>query len=610
MLQRWVWCAILTLLGVAGYAQNWEQEFLRQTSSREYVIRTFDTHIKWLENSDFEVTERIATTFNVSKHGIFRFIPVHYDNGKGSMRSIFLSDISVSDETGASQETLITREGPNLKIRIGSKDVTYPSGTNKTYIIRYKVANAVNWFDEQSDWDSAAELYWGLTGEEWDTDIGQASFTVEYPEAKDGKGLRLKVFVGPYGSRLNHPLDKIAERSVDEETATELSLGPNKATGTRFQTMPDHFGWTVVLQVPSGLIHKPPLSTVIVRFLRSNLGYGIPLAVLAFMFAMWLRYGRDPSGGVMVVQYDPPDGISGPLAGTIIDESVDPRDISAGMIGLAVKGYLKMHAKEEGLLFKKQAADIELTGKQAGADLDKFETKLLELLQLCGGGLITDADMRRVVGPQATALKGSLYESLVDLGYYKGNPNNVRGCWIVVGILAIVGMGFVCAWLNPLHQATPSVVGGILGAIVLFPFGMQMPQRTKMGSIARTRVLGFAEFIRRARGDEVEWLTQKHPDQALFEQYLPHAIAFGLSKEWGAMFANITLEPPSWYVGHHYGYWNPMAFGNDISNVGNSLASAALTPPRSSGGSGGSSGWSGGGGFSGGGFGGGGGGSW
>ena len=247
---------------------------------------------------------------------------------------------------------------------------------------------------------------------------------------------------------------------------------------------------------------------------------------------------------------------------------------------------------------------------QAGADLDKFETKLLELLQLCGGGLITDADMRRVVGPQATALKGSLYESLVDLGYYKGNPNNVRGCWIVVGILAIVGMGFVCAWLNPLHQATPSVVGGILGAIVLFPFGMQMPQRTKMGSIARTRVLGFAEFIRRARGDEVEWLTQKHPDQALFEQYLPHAIAFGLSKEWGAMFANITLEPPSWYVGHHYGYWNPMAFGNDISNVGNSLASAALTPPRSSGGSGGSSGWSGGGGFSGGGFGGGGGGSW
>ena len=53
--------------------------------------------------------------------------------------------------------------------------------------------------------------------------------------------------------------------------------------------------------------------------------------------------GRDlPGMGVIVTIYEPPDGLSPAEVGTLIDEKVDLRDISATIIDLAAHGYLKI----------------------------------------------------------------------------------------------------------------------------------------------------------------------------------------------------------------------------------------------------------------------------
>lgn len=77
--------------------------------------------------------------------------------------------------------------------------------------------------------------------------------------------------------------------------------------------------------------------------------------------------GEDPDGGPMVVQFDPPEGLSGAATGALMDERVDTRDISAGIFSLAVKGYLGIEPKEEGLFFKRRTAELHILRERARA---------------------------------------------------------------------------------------------------------------------------------------------------------------------------------------------------------------------------------------------------
>jgi uncharacterized membrane protein len=99
--------------------------------------------------------------------------------------------------------------------------------------------------------------------------------------------------------------------------------------------------------------------------------------------------------------------------------------------------------------------------------------------------------------------------------------------------------------------------------------------------------------------------------QELFEKYnyfneiLPYAIAFGLTKQWAKAVADLDITAPNWYTGS--GSFNPASFGKSMTHFSRTSAST-MTAVKSTSASRGSSGFSGG--SSGGGFGGGGGGSW
>ena len=64
-------------------------------------------------------------------------------------------------------------------------------------------------------------------------------------------------------------------------------------------------------------------------------------------FLSWFFRGRDlPGTGTIVVNYEAPDGLRPAEVGTLIDEKVDLRDISATIIDLAVRGYLRIEELE------------------------------------------------------------------------------------------------------------------------------------------------------------------------------------------------------------------------------------------------------------------------
>src|SRR5207253_6988944 len=82
-------------------------------------------------------------------------------------------------------------------------------------------------------------------------------------------------------------------------------------------------------------------------FLLSNWPLILPMFTFVGMFYLWWTRGRDPRLRPIAAQYEPPDQMTPGEAGTLVDESVDMRDITASLVDLAVRGYITIYERNE-----------------------------------------------------------------------------------------------------------------------------------------------------------------------------------------------------------------------------------------------------------------------
>jgi uncharacterized membrane protein len=104
-----------------------------------------------------------------------------------------------------------------------------------------------------------------------------------------------------------------------------------------------------------------------------------------------------------------------------------------------------------------------------------------------------------------------------------------------------------------------------------------------------------------AEEDRLNFIHPPDETPALFEKFLPYAIALGVENQWGERFARRLDEAgyqPEWYSGHHWNRLHPGSFATSLGQgMQSSISSASSAPGSSSGmGGGGSSGGGGGGG--------------
>src|SRR4029077_11555083 len=92
-------------------------------------------------------------------------------------------------------------------------------------------------------------------------------------------------------------------------------------------------------------------------FLGSNPILLLPIFAFLVMFPLWWVKGRDPKAGISVApMYEPPKDMTPAEAGTLIDDSTDPRDVTSILVDLAVRGYIKIREEQvsQMLVFKKK----------------------------------------------------------------------------------------------------------------------------------------------------------------------------------------------------------------------------------------------------------------
>lgn len=553
-------------------------------AARQLVIRNFNAQVTVNRDGTTDVTENIAVQFIGSWHGIYRTIPVEYQTDEGLNYTLMLSIDGITDDAGQKLRYTQSRSGRNLRLQIWVPDA---EDTTRTVILRYHVLNAIRFFPDHD------ELYWNVTGNEWEMPIEAASANVTLPDG--ASGLRATAFTGVLGSR--------AEDAKVTTTGNKIDVHTTRALGYRE-------GLTVVIGFDKGLVQPPTTSAKIAMFLRSNWPFFIPVILFLGMFWFWWTRGRDPVHGAVVVQYDPPDKLTPGECGTLVDNEAGMRDITATLVDLAVKGYLTIEQTEDsrmlglvhnrGYVFHLKKQPEEWTSARP------HEREMLAaLFQESGSSDVALSDLQNHFYTHLPSIRDRIFDALMSDGYYLHRPDTVRQSYLGMGLLIGFLIVAFSGWLSGFTGIAPltwTLAGIAIGGVICI-FGWFMPARTITGWHALEKVIGFEQFLGRVEKDQLARL-EKTPD--LFEKYLPYAMALRVEKRWVQAFSGIAMQPPQWFQGGYAGAFAPYLLMDSLMMMSSQAGMAMASAPRSFSGSG-ISGFGGGGG-AGGGFGGGGGG--
>ncbi|MHB1001923.1 MAG: DUF2207 domain-containing protein [Armatimonadota bacterium] len=563
-------------------------------------ITSYDTVMDVWKDSSIIITEVIAADFTDDPHhGIYRDIPLTGQDRYGNNYRLRFKLLGVTDNSGKSLTTKTKMQsGGRMHIRVGDES-QYVYGS-KIYIIKYRLMRAVHFF---SDHD---EIYGNAVGHEWTVPIEKATCTVHLPsDVKNGK-IQIASYTGLFGSRTSDAYGYLPPG--DKHTAA-FWMGRQLYPGE---------GLTVVVGWPKGMVTPPSMMQESIWFVSDNAYFFLPFLFILGLTVIWWHTGRDPDAGYSIaVAYDPPDNLTPAEIGTLVDECVDMRDISASIIDLAIKGYIHIKPEvEKGFLGKKTDYQLKLVPQfdtlYTDPKITPFEQDLLR-------NLFSGMQSQWVSGLAGTfytalpLLRDRLYDSSVEKGYFANRPDSIRTNyqWAGVGTAGVGLLGII----GPAYIGVPGLfsIGWCLSiaicGLALLIAARVMPRKTAKGRKVQTAARGFEEYLSRAERDDIE--RQERNDY--FERFLPYAMAFGIAHKWAKAFDGLQTVPPEWYEGD-YTTFRPSIFANDLSIASNSWGSSMSTRPRTEGkGSGGFFGGGsgfGGGGFSGGGFGGGGGGAW
>lgn len=581
---------------LAGYALSLSAAPAR--ADEGWVIKSFHSQIAIdPETSAIDVTENIQVDFgSLSKHGIFRNIPVRYRYDSTRDRYYDLEVESVTDGLNRIPYTTYD-QGADRVIKIGDPNRLVSGGN--TYVIRYLVRGAMNSFADHD------ELYWNVDGSEWPVAKQFVSATVTFPvDAFQGAAC----YQGPAGSR---------EACNYGNNSQAVTFSSTRALSSGEQL-------TAVTGLHKGAVNvSPPLLEPRARafpgdaFDINPLTVGLSIAVLLVGIGLvgwfWWLHGRDreyltqyyltndPREGPapafahepVVVEFDPPQQMRPAQLGLVLDETADTKDVTATIVDLAVRGVLtisEVPGQKDWLLTWKP---------NTVGQLLPFEKTILDGL-FAGRQEVKISELKGTFLPTLRSAEGQMYSDAMGRRLFRARPDLVRGGAIGIGVLGILLGGGLSYVLGITFGGGLIGVAVIVTGLVLVAFHRAMSTRTAAGRDLMQHTLGFRLYMATA-----EKYRQQFAEKAeIFTQLLPYAIVFGCVSRWAKAFEGLDVSATNgWYVGR--GPLQAAFLSGSLESMNSNLSTAISSAPAASGSSG-----FGGGGFSGGGGGGGGGGSW
>ena len=260
--------------------------------------------------------------------------------------------------------------------------------------------------------------------------------------------------------------------------------------------------------------------------------------------------------------------------GTVADERVDPVDVTATLVDLAVRGHLLVTELPRETEFGR--TDWDLTRRRGQDELRPFEQALLEGIAPEGGNVLVSEVAGRV-HESIGGVQDKLYDELVQNGWYERRPDATRNRWTQLALTGLVVAVVVTVLLAAFTTAGLVGLALIVLALGLVFVAQEMPSRTSKGVALLTGLGALRSDLLSHPTDQIA--TGRELEE--ISQLLPYTIVLGGTDRWlDALVASdrdeeADAEDLSWY--HGPAGWHlrdlPDSLRNFITTLSGSLFS-------------------------------------
>ncbi|HLS26708.1 MAG TPA: DUF2207 domain-containing protein [Beutenbergiaceae bacterium] len=618
------------------------------------VVRHLDVNMYIDADGWVRVTETYEWDFGDREGlGLRRELAQHFSwpEDPDLMRVYEYGEISVSSPSGAPADHWVTGDDAYLSLDIGAPDGSDDTRTGvQTYELRYTLGGALNAIRDDDEVPDQDELFWNVTGSEWDNRIERVTTTVTGPVSITD----VRCWEGAsYSDR------QCRDSQVDGATATFTSgpLNPGQEQTIAVAFPPGTFDDIGPILVPrdgsvTGLTAEQQRVAEVTDPILNTLAryWVIPAGLVGLVFAVLLtrrfRQGRDdhfvgiPLGtmpprheihqhpvarlerhqSTTAVRFSPPDGLAPAVAGHLEHKFGSANALAATIVDLAVRGFLTIQEADTDRKGKPKDWHLLLAPEahQRRGELLPYEDQLLTALFDDGPVMQLKSSTRKMqkartelgknvtkqVDAQGLFTRPLEAEARRELGMTPRGRSLVWQIGLAAALLLAALLGAVLDLLPPSAVTLLLIAFGVVGGwliIRMASFSTSL-RRSAVGRALYEQIRGFRTYLTTAEANQIRF--EESID--VFSRYLPFAIIFGVAERWAKVFEELQAQGRAqvytgWYIGAYPGA-TP-----SLSTLATSVGSFSTTVAGTSG-SGGGSGFGGGGGAGGGGGGGGGGG--
>ena len=183
--------------------------------------------------------------------------------------------------------------------------------------------------------------------------------------------------------------------------------------------------------------------------------------------------------------YEPPPGMSPAEAGTLIDDTIHPRDITSTIVDLAVRGYVKIEETVDTTLLIFHSKDYIfhlLKPVTEWQGLAPHERVMMENI-FAGGQQTRLSSLKNRFYTAIPVIQQDIKAALKNKGMYLLDPDSANG--YSVGAALVIVAPFLISQFTGLQTVFNSVVlliaCGIVSAIIWWLFARQMSAKTVQG---------------------------------------------------------------------------------------------------------------------------------
>ncbi len=537
----------------------------------DWYIKDFQSEIIVNKDSSLDITEKIiADCGNLpDKHGIFRTLPkitkTPNDKFKTPIELVSITDFNDRPINYQKQSNSDT-----ITWKIGDANKTV-HGVNE-YKIKYHVKNVIRTKNPQFD-----ELYWNLSGNFWQIDVDHFEAKIILPDEINKTNVELWSYSGP-------------REAKDDAYSTHQWIDEHTITFESKKVLKPGDGITASITFPKNILI--PYKATFYESYGQYLWLLLPIFILLLCFLLWKKYGDDPNiNKAITPEFDPPENLSPVKMGMLFHNGgYLPNFTAATIINLAVKKAIKIEELKKTIWSGKNYR-FTLLDKNVQS-LDWHEKSWLSILfpgpkeenSIELADLKKDTQLYKKVVELQKGIKEELYSEklMVKLS------NVLSGFLLGAGIGCFFFSIFTSAW-----KVTPYLFASVISSGIIFIiFAILMPKRTLAGAELVWKIKGFKLFIETAK----KYRAPFDEKENIFEDYLPYAIMFGLTKQWINAVSDIkgseyfSTYHPVWYTGGNVGQFDVDSFSSAMTSISSSIGSSGAGGAGGSGGGGGGGG--------------------